>query len=133
MKVNTILAKKSDNIGIISSVLCLIHCLALPLLITLLPMANQFIAEEIHHLDYAFWVFSLIAVYYSSRQTNRRDIRYAFYIAGLLFTAGILLEDVLPGGHTWAYMGSFCLIVTHSVNIRHCKHCAEHHHQHQAD
>jgi hypothetical protein len=120
-------AQKSDRIGIISSVLCLVHCLAFPLFLALLPAANQFIGEEIHYLDYGFWVLSLIAVYYSSRQTTRNDIRWMFYFAGLLFTFGIIFHDILPGEHLWAYLGSFCLILAHYLNIRHCRHCVTHH------
>ena len=140
MKITTLLSQKSDNVGIISSILCLIHCLLLPVAISAVSVANHHLHDHGHghthshggleFLDYIFWVFSLIAVYYSVRHTHHIRIRLAFYFAGLLFTGGILFKDYLPGGEIWSYMGSLCLICTHAYNIRYCKHCVEAHHQH---
>lgn len=136
MKITTLLSQKSDNVGIISSVLCLIHCLLLPVAISAMSVANHVhdhLGHDHHHdhvhgslefMDYIFWVFSLIAVYYSARQTTHNRVRVAFAFAGLLFTCGILFKEVLPFGHAWSYAGSFCLILTHYYNMRYCKHCS---------
>lgn len=124
MKITTLLSQKSDNVGIISSVLCLIHCLLLPVAISAMSVANQHLHEDLEFMDYIFWGLSLVAVYYSVRQTTHTKVRLAFYLAGLLFTAGILFKEVLPFGEAWAYAGSVCLILTHTYNMRYCKHCA---------
>jgi hypothetical protein len=138
MKITTLLSKKSDNVGIISSVLCLIHCLLLPIAISAMSVVNHAHDHAHHHhhdhghgsleaLDYVFWVFSLIAVYYSMRQTTLNKVRLAFVLAGLLFTCGILFKEILPFGHAWSYAGSVCLILTHYYNMRYCSHCANIH------
>ena len=139
MKITTLLAQKSDNVGIISSVLCLIHCLLLPIAVSAMSVANNHYHDHSHDhahghsllsletLDYVFWVFSILAVYYSSRQTTHRGVKWAFALAGLLFTMGILFNTYLPFGHAWSYAGSFCLIFTHYYNMRYCKHCAHVH------
>ncbi len=135
MKLTTLLSQKSDNVGIISSVLCLIHCLLLPVAISAMSVANQHhhghdhahLHGSLEFMDYIFWVFSLVAVFYSLRQTTHKGVRIAFGLAGLLFTAGILGKEILPFGHFWSYLGSACLIVTHTYNMRYCKHCADNH------
>lgn len=142
MKFTTLLARKSDNMGIISSILCLIHCLLLPIVVSALSVAKNHIHDHAHDhghdhahahgfslmsletLDYVFWVFSLLAVYYSMRQTTHKGVKLAFVGAGLLFTLGILFSHQWAYGHTLAYAGSFCLIFTHYYNMRYCKHCA---------
>jgi len=140
MKIAKLLSQKSDNVGIISSVLCLIHCLLLPVAVSAMSVANhglhnhahghQHLHESLEFMDYIFWVFSLLAVYYSARQTTHTGVRFAFGFAGLLFTCGILFKEVLPFGEAWAYAGSFCLILTHTYNMRYCKHCATVHANH---
>ncbi len=141
MKFTTLLSQKSDNMGIISSVLCLIHCLLLPIVVSAISVAKNHVHDHHDHahghshapefslmsyetLDYVFWIFSLLAVYYSMRQTTHRGIKLSFVGAGLLFTMGILFSHSLPFGHAWSYAGSVCLIATHYYNMRFCKHCA---------
>ena len=113
----------SDKVGVISSLLCLIHCLALPAIISAEPILSEFLLEELAFVEYLFLVLSFIAVYFSSRKSPLH-LKYTFYIVLSVFTLAVLLEEQ----YTWmpylAYLGSICLISTHLVNYYKYQRCA---------
>lgn len=125
------LFKNADTLGIISSFLCLIHCISLPILISVKPVAAKFIDEDLQFLEYIFLGVSLIAVYFATRSSHvTRRIKWAFYIIFALFTLGIFLEESFVWLTYLAYAGSAGLIVMHIINIRHGIRCAIPEHSH---
>lgn len=118
-----------DHIGITSSILCLIHCLALPVIFA----ASSIVAESGHHdehhthdgfnWDYVFAVLAIIAVYFTARRNPHKYIRVFLYIGAVLFAAGVALHEF----GNWYYMmhaGSVTLIATHTYNlIKHRRSC----------
>jgi hypothetical protein len=115
--------KNSDFLGIFGSILCLIHCLALPLFISMEPMMFQFIAEDIHHWDYVFLAFSFVAVYFSTRNSSSFSIKFSFYAVLILLTVSIVWEDSLMVFQYLGYLASIALIITHIINLRNCRKC----------
>lgn len=133
MRLNKLL-KNSDSIGIISSFLCLIHCISLPILISIQPVTAEFIHEDLEFLEYIFLGVSLIAVYFSTRSPHvTRQIKIAFYIIFTLFALGIFFEEQLAWLTYLAYAGSAGLIVMHVINLRHGIRCAVPEHQHEKE
>ncbi|EAY31499.1 MerC domain-containing protein [Microscilla marina] len=125
------LFKKADTLGIISSFLCLIHCISLPILVSIQPVVGKFIDEELHFLEYVFVGLSLIAVYFATRSSHvTLRMKWAFYIIFVLFTLGIFLEDAFVWLTYLAYAGSVGLIVMHIINIRHSMRCSVPEHAH---
>ena len=114
----------SDWIGISSSILCLIHCLILPIAFitgsSLLTHKDLDILGLNFNLDYVFGVVSLFAAYYSSRHAHRKYIKYMFLIGWLIFISGMTF---LRGTHLFFMMhiGTSILIITHIQNIRLCR------------
>ncbi|MCB0702070.1 MAG: MerC domain-containing protein [Candidatus Kapaibacterium sp.] len=110
----------SDKIGITASVLCLIHCLAIPILFTVSADTLHLVNHQMPIIDYIFAVVALIAAYFSGRKTTDTKIKIAFGIGWALFIIGVLLHDN-PYLLYLLHIGSVILIVTHLKNIRNCR------------
>lgn len=110
----------SDKIGITASILCLIHCLALPILFTVSADTLHLVDHEMPIIDYIFAGVALIAAYFSARKTTNPKIKLAFGIGWTFFIAGVLLHD---NHYLFAllHIGSIILIVTHLKNIQSCR------------
>ena len=123
--------KNSDSVGIISSLLCLIHCISLPILISAQPLAARFVDENLHFLEYVFLGLSFLAVYFSTRSSHvTQRMKWAFYIIFSLFALGIFFEEQLAWLTYLAYVGSAGLIVMHIISLRHGIRCKIPEHQH---
>jgi hypothetical protein len=119
----------SDYLGITSSVLCLIHCLALPIIFVFTGYAGL---NETHILgigvDYIFAILALVAAVYTARHAHLPYIKFSLIIGWLLFISGILLEEY-GSWHYLMHLGSATLIFSHYHNIRTCNriHCDNEH------
>ncbi len=111
--------KKADYIGITGSVLCLVHCLAAPVLVmTSNLLRNDTLRAGFMSLDYVFIVINIIAVYFAARQHTSSAIRTALWSFLFIFAVGLLLEDVSPVFEYVAYIASMGLVVSHLLNLR---------------
>lgn len=110
----------SDKIGITASILCLIHCLAIPILFTVSADTLHLVDHEMPIVDYIFAVVALVAAYLSGRKTTNPKIKLAFGIGWALFILGVLLHDN-PYLFALLHIGSIILIATHLKNIRSCR------------
>jgi len=106
---------KTDLVGIITSLLCLVHCMAFPFLISLEPIYLKNLPHDFQFLEYLFLLFAFVAMWYSSRKSISQ-IKISFYILFTLFIIGDVLEKVEPILHNLAYVGSFGLVITHYFN-----------------
>ncbi|WP_299684824.1 MerC domain-containing protein [uncultured Dokdonia sp.] len=119
---------KSDIIGSTASILCLAHCLATPFLFV--THAGHVQGHHSHPfwwglLDILFILISLIAVYWSARNTSKNWVRYTLWMgwASLSFVIIneklemiLLIEEVI-------YIPSLALIALHVYNRKYCQ-CA---------
>lgn len=114
----------ADVLGMTSSVLCLLHCLFLPLFLILQPVLFSFVKDLEdnvwwEYLDYVFLAIGLFAVILATKKiANTRKI--LFYGAYSVFALGILLSE------NWvflSYLGSFGLVVLHLVNYKQHRNC----------
>lgn len=119
----------SDLIGISSSVLCIIHCLALPVLFVTGGFAgvDAHAAEGFHWMDMAFAGIALLAAFFTGRHTHRKYIRKLLTAGWLMFMAGVLLkgDGIL---HYLMHAGSLVLIATHVHNLIICRKKCSHDH-----
>ena len=119
--------RKSDLLGAMASGLCLVHCLATPLL---------FVAQAgAHHADSPGWwktidiallVVSLAAVYWAAKKTSRNWMKWALYGSWLALTFLIVNEKV-EGVHlaeAWIYVPTVSLVGLHLYNRKYC-YCQE--------
>lgn len=116
-----LLRQKADYVGITGSVLCIIHCLATPVVVMSSTLLNhESFRVGFLSLDYLFIAINIVAVWSASRDTSRK-IALTLWGFLTLFAAGLLLEDVHDGFAYVAYAASLGLVITHLANIRYCR------------
>jgi hypothetical protein len=106
------LNKKSDLIGMVSSALCLAHCLALPFLLSF----RAFSDSQNELVEIAFLAICLGAVWWSAKGATA-PIRIAFWLFVGGLCTGILAEDYLFWAPYLLYVSSAGLVLTHGLNL----------------
>ena len=118
------ISQKSDWVGILSSMGCILHCLAMPVVI----YASGAALHQAHTewLDYLFVAIAAVAVIYSVRQARSAGVKLLLIGAWLLFSVGVMLQATFAPATLLAYAGSVGLITGHAINLRHCRQCKVH-------
>jgi len=121
---------KSDIIGIAASTLCFLHCLATPLL-----FVNHITVSSIESiyplwwgtLDMIFLLISFFAVYWSTLNTSKTWIKYAFWFSWLLLSLIIMVEklELWHLSEMAIYPPTIGLIMLHFYNRRYYCSCEE--------
>ncbi len=111
---------KSDKIGIVSAVLCSIHCLIVPVLFLVkVSWAQQHRTVSLpawwELMDYVFMVISFTAVSHSAGHTPFKIIKIFLWIFWVVLMISIVFSSLL---HWMAYFASAGLIITHFMNIK---------------
>ena len=123
----TMKRKFYDYLGITGSGLCLIHCLAMPVLFFIQnSFAKDFLKGmdlENIYLDYLFVLLCFCAVIVVTRNSNSRKINASFWLFFLLFSISVLFEEDFEYLNFLGYGASLGLIITHIININHIKKC----------
>ncbi len=129
------LAKRSiwDRIGIGVSTVCLIHCLSIPVLVSILPLWPPIAGVN----DWVHPVLILLiapVIFFAIRRSHYdRKITSLLIFGFLLITAGWLLGHHLFGLITEIILtstGSVALIYGHWKNYRHHQVCTNRSHNH---
>lgn len=114
--------KMWDKIGICASGLCLIHCLATPILLFLIP-SFEFSEHIDHHIHEIFAVVVvtsiMLAVYPNCRRHGHKDI-IAIAFLGVVFILSAVFFRSLPEvvHHSMTITGSLLLITAHVKNMK---------------
>ena len=91
--------RRADVVGISSAILCIVHCLVLPLLL----VVNNF-TDHWHSADYVFILLAGVAVFFSARHLSSPLVRTGLWVSWLIFSVAILLHDRYPEActsHCW--------------------------------
>ena len=119
------IASRSDIMGALASGLCLLHCLATPLLFV--ANAHAVVAQEAHPewwgvLDLVFLVVSFIAVYWSVKNTSKLWMRYIFWSSWSILAFVVFNEKLAlaPLAEEFIYLPTLALIFAHLYNRRYC-------------
>jgi len=128
---------KWDFWGIVISGLCVVHCLAIPILIFFLPVLGLkiFPQEDLTHVTLLAFILGVAGVsFVSGFRVHGKWQPVIWLVTGLVFIffATFFVHRTL--GHTWepviAIVGSLCLIRAHYLNHK-CKKCeVAHTHSH---
>ena len=108
---NTILSRRADLLGITNSTLCLVHCLAMPLLVV---MGAAFM----HHplVSMAFIVVAGWAVFTAMRRSQARWLVRSMWMAWAVFALSLLLEEMHHGFELSALVASGMLVLGHGIH-----------------
>jgi len=120
------LSSKSDFIGATASGLCLIHCIATPFLFV--AQAGLAHGEELHPqwwgaLDLIFLTISLLAIWWSSKNTSKNWMRIALWTCWTVL-ALLVLNEKLGLVHLMEeiiYLPAVSLVVLHLYNRNYCQ------------
>ncbi|TNE36076.1 MerC domain-containing protein, partial [bacterium] len=102
------------------SILCLIHCLAIPIIFTLSADTLYLVQHELPIIDYLFAIIALVAAVMSAKKTHNKKVKIAFATGWTFFIVGVLFHHN-PSLFYLLHIGSLILIVTHIKNIKSCR------------
>lgn len=114
---------KSDFIGMVASGLCLIHCVATPILFmagTGLGLPTEAQPTWWGYLDPIFLVLSLLAVYWSVQSTPQAWMKFLFVALWMLLLLLVLNEkfELYHIAEEAIYVPTIGLILLHLYNSR---------------
>ncbi len=137
---------KLDKIGIFLSALCLIHCVASPIVIIMLPWLSSVVDSIYAHIFFFVFVFpTAIFAFYHGAKRHHDYIPFKLGLLGIsLLIIGILnqafqfLHTHTSGSsgslvfgeilaHFPSILGSLILVLAHYRNLTNCR-CSHHHH-----
>lgn len=117
---------KVDNIGILVSSLCMVHCVATPFLFIAKSCTTTCCADSPmwwSWLDYLFLVVSCLAIWQTTKTSTKKWISYALWFSWGLLLATILNEKLqfftLP--KVVSYIPATALIVLHFYSLKYCQ------------
>ena len=122
----------SDFVGIGLSLLCLVHCLALPVLISFAPaILRQLPGDDVTHRSLAVAIgFVGFLAFRSGYKVQRRRSVLAAFVTGLaLVSLAAILGDAVLTGYGEAAItvcGGLLLVTAHLVNHSFCRSCVVH-------
>lgn len=123
--INKSLILKSDSIGAMASSLCLLHCIATPLLFAIQPISIHTEVTPVwwKSLDYIFLLFSFFAVFRSTKSSSKIWMKYALWISWIILTLAILNEkmELLHLGELLIYIPAIALVFLHLYNSKYCQ------------
>ena len=119
--------KNPDYLGVISGGLCILHCIATPLLfISSAELAGHGTPIEWQLLNFGFVGISFLAIKNSAKNSSNSTVKVLFYVLWFILFGVILNESIhilhLPEFVT--YVSAFSLCCLHVYNLKYCQ-CEE--------
>jgi uncharacterized membrane protein YfcA len=120
-----------DRIGVFASMACFLHCLAMPIVLSLLTVYAHFLpSEERTHRILAVFitVIGVLALLTGYRKHGRYSVLILMSCGLLLVCSGAFFGDRLPSHWMEVLItlaGSSCLILAHRINHTFCRSCTE--------
>ena len=115
---------KSDFLGAFFSFLCLIHCILTPIIFISGCAAAVSTSHSPGELlwgsfDYLFIIVSLIAVFFSSKNSKSVYIKYALWLCWAIVSFYLINEKIhlLELNEITLYISASYLVILHSYNL----------------
>ena len=121
------IAASYDNVGIIASTLCAIHCIATPFLFIAKACSAAACCADTpiwwQLIDYLFLGVSFLAIFFISKNLTIKWLKLSFWVSWILLLFSILDHSFnflyLP--KNFIYIPSFLIIALHFYNVKFCK------------
>ena len=115
-----------DSIGIIASTLCIIHCIATPLLFVVKACSATCCAEAPiwwQLVDYLFLIISFIAIYFICKNLSIQWLKISFWSAWIVLLLTILNHtfEIVSLPEYFIYIPAATIIILHFYNLQFCK------------
>ena len=111
---------KADLIGILSSSICLVHCVATPLLIA---FGAGFITNPF--FKYLFLIISFGSIFKATENITSKKISLLLWISFWGFLFSTLFQEEYEWLHYSGYLFAILIIIGHILNIKHCRECSK--------
>jgi hypothetical protein len=111
---------KADLIGILSSSICLVDCLATPLLIA---FGAGFITSSF--FKYLFLIISFVSIFKATENITSKKISLLLWISFWGFLFSTLFQEEYEWLHYSGYLFAILIIIGHILNIKHCRECSK--------
>lgn len=116
---NSTKINKADLIGIVSSSICLVHCIATPLLIA---FGAGSITNPI--FKYLFLIISFVSIFKATENVTNKRIAILLWVSFWGFLFSTLFQEEYYWLHYSGYFFAILIIVGHILNIKLCKQCS---------
>lgn len=131
-KISSLFQQKTDHVGSIASILCLIHCVATPYLFVSFT-ASAVIVQHVEspvwwgYIDLTLVTLSVVAIYWSSKNSNSNWIKIGLYSNWFFITFLILNEklELFLLTEWLIYIPALSLVALHQYNRKYCA-CYDH-------
>ncbi|MFC2187081.1 MerC domain-containing protein [Fulvivirgaceae bacterium LMO-SS25] len=120
MKNSSWLKRNADLIGFYSSMVCMVHCIVLPVVITMSLFSVNGFGAHWHTLDYLFIVLSFLAVLYATKRSPTQSMRIGLWFSFAIFSFALMAHEAAPWMLFISLAASIALMVLHIVNYRVC-------------
>ena len=115
-----------DNIGIIASTLCTIHCIATPFLFFARACSVTCCSDAPIWwvlIDYLFLVISFYAIFFIHKNLTIKWLRASFWISWTILLIIIVNQsiDIIYLPKNFIYIPSIVIVVLHYYNLKYCK------------
>ncbi len=117
---------KTDYIGAIAGTLCLIHCAITPF-VFIAKACTDVCCESAptwwKMIDFVFLIISFLAIYQTTKNTNKPWLNRAFWISWLALCLLIFNEQLLwmKVDKLITYFPALLIIVFHLYSLKYCK------------
>jgi len=105
----------ADKLGAFSAFLCIIHCLAVPALLT---MGIGFISNPM--IAYLFIVIAFVSIYKATNGRFLKPVSIFLWVAFIGFVVSMLSEDQAEVFEYTMFLFSGLIILGHLYNMRYC-------------
>jgi TctA family transporter len=116
--INITKINKADIVGILSSSICLVHCIATPLMIA---FGASFFTNPI--FNYFFLIVSFISIFKATEKRRHTKIGSLLWFSFVGFLFSTLFQDKYHWLHYSGYFFALLIISGHLINIKHCNDC----------
>jgi hypothetical protein len=118
--------KGANKIGVLASSLCLLHCIATPLIFVTQLCTETCCSDAPAYwrwIDYTFLVVSFIAVYQSTKMSSNNLVRIGLWLSWLALFLVLINEKFhfFSVPNETIYFPALALIVLHTYNSKFCK------------
>lgn len=110
-------SKILDAVGISAAVLCLIHCIAFPLLM-IIPLG----ISHNPYIDLAFLVIGAVVVYRVTKHMASFRLKFLFWASIILISISVFADFIFEIHIPLIYVGAAGLIAGHIINFKNHKH-----------
>ncbi|MDO5970087.1 MerC domain-containing protein [Flavivirga aquimarina] len=105
----------ADKLGVFSSLLCIVHCLAVP---TFLSLGIGFLNNPI--IAFLFILVAFISIYKATNGKFIKGISVFLWVSFIGFVISILLEEHAEIFEYGMFLFSSSIILGHFYNMRNC-------------